>query len=258
MIIDKRAMTRRDFLRLGALASGAFLLGSQARGEVSNSGAIDVHGHLWTDEYLDLMEKFGKKDVGVQRGKGAGNSQAEIEKRFAMMDSAGIAMQALSICPQGPQFADKDHAVTAARKANDLYLEAVEKWPKRFVAYAAVPLPHVDESLKELDRMLGQPGFVGATIPTSILDRSIADPSFLPFTRSSIGAAVCYLFTRGLRRVLSVDSGFSSHLDDWRSDRRHRGRSTPDSSRNTSEISEAEDNQHSHRRSPSDADATAR
>ena len=100
MIIDKRAMTRRDFLRLGALASGAFLFGSQARAGVSNSGAIDVHGHLWTDEYLDLMEKFGKKDAGVQRGKGAGNSQSEIEKRFAMMDAVGIAMQALSICPQ--------------------------------------------------------------------------------------------------------------------------------------------------------------
>ncbi len=181
MIMGKRAMTRREVLRLGALASGAFLLGSQVKGEVSNSGAIDVHGHLWTDEYLELMEKFGKKDVGVQRGKGAGRSEAEIEKRFAMMDSAGIAMQALSICPQAPQIRDKDHAVTAARKANDLYLEAVEKWPKRFVAYAAVPLPHVDEALKELDRMLGQHGFVGATIPTSILDRSIADPSFLPF-----------------------------------------------------------------------------
>lgn len=180
MIIDKRAMTRRDFLRLGASASGAFLFGSQTRGGSSNSGAIDVHGHLWTDEYLDLMEKFGKKDVGVQRGKGAGNSQAEVEKRFAMMDAVGIAMQALSICPQAPQFADKDHAVTAARKANDLYLEAVQKWPKRFVAYAAVPLPHIDESLKELDRVLGQPGFVGATIPTSVLDRSIADSSFLP------------------------------------------------------------------------------
>jgi aminocarboxymuconate-semialdehyde decarboxylase len=180
MLINKHAMTRREILRLGFLASGAFLLGSSAKGEV-NRGAIDVHGHLWTDDYLDLMEKYGKKDVGVQRAKGAGNSEGEMEKRFAMMDAAGIAMQALSVCPQGPQFEDKDHAVTAARKANDLYQEAVHKWQKRFVAYVAVPLPHVDESLKELDRMLGQRGFVGATIPTSILDKSIADPAFTPF-----------------------------------------------------------------------------
>jgi aminocarboxymuconate-semialdehyde decarboxylase len=181
MIIDERAMTRREVLRLGSLAGAGFLLGAKVQADVNNSGAIDVHGHLWTDDFLDLMEKYGKKDVGVQRGKGAGLNDADIEKRFAMMDSAGISMQALSICPQAPQFEDKDHSVTAARKANDLYLEAVHKWPKRFVAYVAVPLPHLDESLKEVDRMLGQAGFVGATIPTSVLNKSIADPSFMPF-----------------------------------------------------------------------------
>jgi len=179
-MIEQCSMTRREILRLGSLAAAAALIVPRVKGEVKSSGAIDVHGHLWTDDFLDLMEKYGKKNVAVQRGKGAGNGEAEMEKRFAMMDAAGIAMQALSICPQAPQFEDKQHAVTAARVANDLYLEAVEKWPKRFVAYAAVPLPHVDESLKELERMLGQRGFVGATIPTSILDKSIADPSFLP------------------------------------------------------------------------------
>jgi aminocarboxymuconate-semialdehyde decarboxylase len=181
MVIDKRTITRREVCRLASLASAGFLLGSKTKAHASNSAAIDVHGHLWADDFLDLMEKYGKKDVAVQRGKGAGIGEAEIEKRFAMMDSAGIGMQALSICPQAPQFEDKEHSVTAARKANDLYLEAVNKWPKRFIAYVAVPLPHVDESLKELDRMLGQRGFVGATIPTSILDKSIVDPAFMPF-----------------------------------------------------------------------------
>lgn len=180
MIDNKNATTRRNVLRLGALLAAGFLLETTAEAEGDVSKAIDVHAHLWTDDYLDLMEKYGKKDVWVQRGKGAGLGEAETEKRFAMMDSAGIAMQALSICPQAPQFDNKNHAVTAARKANDLYLEAVRKWPKRFVAYAAVPLPHVDESLQEIDRVLGRPGFCGVTIPTSILEKSIADVSFMP------------------------------------------------------------------------------
>lgn len=179
-MIEQRSMTRREILRWGSVTAAAALIAPRVKGEVKSSGAIDVHGHLWTNGFLDLMEKYGKKDVAVQRGKGAGNGEAEMEKRFAMMDAAGIAMQALSICPQAPQFEDKQHAVTAARVANDLYLEAVEKWPKQFVAYAALPLPHVDESLKELERTLVERGFVGATIPTSILDKSIADPSFLP------------------------------------------------------------------------------
>jgi hypothetical protein len=104
MVIDKRTITRREVCRLASLASAGFLLGSKTKAHASNSAAIDVHGHLWADDFLDLMEKYGKKDVAVQRGKGAGIGEAEIEKRFAMMDSAGIGMQALSICPQAPQF----------------------------------------------------------------------------------------------------------------------------------------------------------
>jgi 6-methylsalicylate decarboxylase len=181
MTMERLTVTRREIIRLSSLATAGFLLGSKVQADANNVGAIDVHGHVWTDDFLDLMAKYGKKDVAIQRGKGAGIGEAEMEKRFAMMDSAGIAIQALSICPQAPQFEDKEHAVTAARKANDLYVEVVDKWPKRFVAYAAVPLPHVDESLKELERVLGQRGFVGATIPTSILDKSIADPAFMPF-----------------------------------------------------------------------------
>ena len=61
-----------------------------------------------------------------------------------------------------------------------MYAETVRRWPKRFRAFAALPLPHVDESLKELDRALGQLGMIGATITTSIVGRSPADPAFLP------------------------------------------------------------------------------
>jgi aminocarboxymuconate-semialdehyde decarboxylase len=71
--------------------------------------------------------------------------------------------------------------VNAARKANDLYAEVVNRWPAKFKAFAAVPLPHVDEALKELDRALGQLKMVGATITTFIGKRSVADPAFTPF-----------------------------------------------------------------------------
>ncbi|HWB99269.1 MAG TPA: amidohydrolase family protein, partial [Bryobacteraceae bacterium] len=180
----EECLSRRDVLRTGALAVagtvGGMLFSKTARAQEKIGSTIDVHGHLWTNDYLDLMDKYGKKDTWVQRNKGAGISEDEIQKRFAMMDSVGIGIQALSICPQAPHFENKEHAVTAAKKANDLYVEAVQKWPKRFLAYVALPLPHVDESLKEIERMLGQKGFVGATIATSIMNRSIADPAFLP------------------------------------------------------------------------------
>jgi predicted TIM-barrel fold metal-dependent hydrolase len=179
----KVRLSRREMLRTGMLAVAGATAGrlfSKTASARELGSTIDVHGHLWSTDYLDLMDKYGKKDTWVQRNKGAGFVDTEIQKRFEMMDSVGIGIQALSICPQAPHFENKEHAVTAAKKANDLYVEALLKWPKRFLAYVALPLPHVDESLKEIDRMLGQKGFVGATIATSIMNRSIADSAFLP------------------------------------------------------------------------------
>src|SRR5580765_2688803 len=103
---------------------------------------IDVHAHLWTNEYLDLVESYGKKDTNIQRGRDAGVTQAETDKRFATMDSAGVDLQVLSVSPQSPHFENKERAVTAARRANDMYAEAVHRWPTRFAAFAALPLPH--------------------------------------------------------------------------------------------------------------------
>src|SRR5215470_14987253 len=112
----------------GGGAAGGRLFAAQAK----KGMRIDIHAHLWTDDYLDLTQSYGNTDTGTQRGKGAGMGQAEIEKRFALMEANGVEMQILDICPQAPHFDNKEHAVNAARKANDLYAEAVSRWPKRF------------------------------------------------------------------------------------------------------------------------------
>jgi predicted TIM-barrel fold metal-dependent hydrolase len=184
----KNGYTRRDLLRAGSraaavCAAGALLdiLPAQQKGtRALRRLRVDAHAHLWTDDYLDLVESYGKQDTSVQRNKGAGPSEAEIEKRFAQMEAAGVEMQVLSACPQAPHFDDKMHAVTAARKINDLYGEVVRKYPKKFKALVALPLPHVDEALKELDRVLGPMGALGVGITTTVAGRSIADPAFGP------------------------------------------------------------------------------
>jgi aminocarboxymuconate-semialdehyde decarboxylase len=79
-----------------------------------------------------------------------------------------------------PHFADKQHAVYAARMANDMCADAVQHWPQRFSAFAALPLPHIDESLRELDRALGPLQMVGVANTTAVLGRSVADASFAP------------------------------------------------------------------------------
>src|SRR5712691_3867423 len=161
--------TRRNLLQAGSRVAALCATGSlldilsaqQKRTPAPRRLRVDAHAHLWTDDYLDLVESYGKTDTSVQRNKGAGPSEAELEKRFEQMEAARVDMQVLSVCPQAPHFDDKIHAVTAARKINDLYGEVVRKYPKKFKALVALPFPHVDEALKELDRVLGPMGTLG-------------------------------------------------------------------------------------------------
>ncbi|MBY6303994.1 amidohydrolase family protein [Streptomyces clavuligerus] len=159
---------------------------------------IDVHAHVWTDEYLDLLEGYGKTDTAVQRGLGAGLGDREIEARFELMDSAGVTHQVISAPPQSPHFADPAQAVRAARFVNDQYAEAVRRWPDRFLAFGSLPFPHTDAALEELARVLDQLGMVGVATTTSVLGRSAADPAYEPvFAELDRREAVLYVHPAG-------------------------------------------------------------
>ncbi|HTI20293.1 MAG TPA: amidohydrolase family protein [Kutzneria sp.] len=140
---------------------------------------VDVHAHLWSESYLDLMAELGVP-TQAQRGTGAGSTDAELADRFAQLDAAGVDRQVLSVPPVSPHLADEADAVRAAQLVNDEYAGIVARYPERFRAFAALPLPHVDASLKELTRSLDDLGMVGAAVTTSILGRSLGDPLFEP------------------------------------------------------------------------------
>ncbi|MFC7494360.1 MULTISPECIES: amidohydrolase family protein [unclassified Nocardioides] len=141
---------------------------------------IDVHAHYFPTEYLDLLQRYGSGDTDVARGLCAGNDEGDIDKRLAMMDAAGVDMQVLSATPQLPTFDNESHAVEAAQLANNLYAEIIEQHPDRFAGFAATPLPHGEAAAKEIARAMDDLGLLGATIGTSVLDRTLADPEFEP------------------------------------------------------------------------------
>lgn len=65
---------------------------------------IDVHAHLWTDEYLDLLIRYGNASAEEARGLGADTTSRDLDARFAMMDAASVDLQVLSASPQLPSF----------------------------------------------------------------------------------------------------------------------------------------------------------
>jgi 6-methylsalicylate decarboxylase len=158
---------------------------------------IDVHAHYWTEDYLDLLTGLGKADAGAARGLGA-DGGAELAARLRLMDRAGVQMQVLSACPQMPYAENKGKAARAARFVNDQYAELVQAHPDRFDAFAALPMPHVEESIGEMRRALDHLRMAGVAMNTTVLGRALVEPDFEPvFAELNRRGAVLYLHPAG-------------------------------------------------------------
>ncbi len=158
---------------------------------------IDVHAHYWTDDYLDLLVDLGKADAGAARGLGAGGG-AELQARLRLMDRAGVQMQVLSACPQLPYGEDGKKAARAARFVNDQYAALGAGHPGRFAAFAALPLPYLDQSLDEMGRALDELGMAGVAMNTTVLGHALVEPGYQPvFAELNRRSAVLYLHPAG-------------------------------------------------------------
>jgi len=158
---------------------------------------IDVHAHYWTEDYLDLLADLGRPDTGGARGLGAGGG-AELEARLRLMDRAMVDMQVLSACPQVPYAEDAAKAVAAARFINGQYAGLADRYPDRFRAFAALPMPHIDASVAEMRRALGELDMTGIAMNTSVLGHALVDPDYEPiFSELNTMSAVLYLHPAG-------------------------------------------------------------
>jgi predicted TIM-barrel fold metal-dependent hydrolase len=158
---------------------------------------IDVHAHYWTEDYLRMLTDLGSTGTDVARGIGAGGG-AELAARLRLMDQAEVQMQVLSACPQSPYVEDGKKAAEAARFVNDQYAALAERHRDRFAAFAALPMPHVEESLGELRRALDELGLAGIGMNTSVLGRALVEAEFEPvFAELNTRRAVLYLHPAG-------------------------------------------------------------
>lgn len=102
------------------------------------------------------------------------------DKRIADMDAAGIDMQVLSLNAPGVEQADAAEQIPVAAEANDIMAEAAKKNPKRFAAFASLPIASPDKAAQELDRRVGQQGFKGALVNGHSRGRYLDDRFFSP------------------------------------------------------------------------------
>jgi predicted TIM-barrel fold metal-dependent hydrolase len=102
------------------------------------------------------------------------------EGRVAAMDKAGVDMQVLSLTSPGVEQLGAGEAVALAREANDALAGAVRNHPDRFAGFATLPTPSPEAAADELERAVGDHGFVGALINGHAGGRYMDDPFFWP------------------------------------------------------------------------------
>lgn len=140
---------------------------------------IDVHCHYYPERYTELITNLSGRPQ-PRFAYPTTDAADQIAARIDLMDQASVRLQVLCPSSSYPYFPDEANAVQAARLCNDSFAELTHRYPDRFAAYVSLPLPHIDASLRELERGLDQLGFVGATMALSVMDRSTAEVEFEP------------------------------------------------------------------------------
>jgi predicted TIM-barrel fold metal-dependent hydrolase len=111
---------------------------------VKNSGRIDVHCHTIPDFFREAVRASGH--VSTSGVFPPWNAELALDT----MDRHGIAAAITSISYPGVHFGDDAKARALARRCNDFAADLAVRWPKRFGAFATLPLPDVEGSLLEI------------------------------------------------------------------------------------------------------------
>jgi 2,3-dihydroxybenzoate decarboxylase len=176
-----RAVGRRGFLAAGgALGASSFL--SPDVSAVTRTRKIALEEHFSTAD----LEKRGY----VARPTHSDTVFADIERRLQdfdqlrleTMDEAGIDMSVLSVTTPGIQgVTDAKTAIELAQQVNDFLAGQVQKRPRRYAGFAAVPMQDPTAAAVELERAIRQLGFKGALINGQTGGHYLDDQRFLPF-----------------------------------------------------------------------------
>ena len=102
------------------------------------------------------------------------------ESSLALMDKLGIATTIFSFTSPGIWFGDRAQTRDLARRFNDYLAELKARHPTRFGGFGFLPLPDVDASLKELERLVGVLRLEGVCLLTNVDDVYIGHPDFEP------------------------------------------------------------------------------
>lgn len=142
---------------------------------VDGMRCIDTHSHWMPPAHLAVVKALLDGEPALIRDYGGMLATTErpsaplleLDLLIGEMDRSGVDISVISLPPPAAAFGPPEIAAAVAADANDAMLEAAERYRGRLVVLLALPLPHVDASLAELDRVATHPLAQGVSALTN-------------------------------------------------------------------------------------------
>jgi predicted TIM-barrel fold metal-dependent hydrolase len=173
------AVSRRNFVAGGMAAFG---FGVAAAGmpapaiaqvtEKAKPHRIDLHHHISPPVWTEAVKKAGFATPPLLNW--------TVRKSLDDMDMAGVTTAITSPTTPGVGFLPRAEAAAVARASNEFAAKLAGDYKGRFGHFAQLPMPYVDEALKEIEYTLDTLKADGISFMTSYGDSYLGDPAFTP------------------------------------------------------------------------------
>ena len=152
---------------------------------------IDVHTHMLTQAWWDLLKQHGKPTYEVKEVKGGLHAihldgspfmtpvpnMFDWEKRIENMNKARVDVAITSLSCPNAFGGEPEVSLKAARIMNEDMARAQRTWPERIRYFASLPWQHEALALQELKRACDD-GAIGVMVLANIGGKALTDPAF--------------------------------------------------------------------------------
>src|SRR5712691_1520902 len=168
----KMRIDRRDFIASCFAALNAGTAFAQTRGaQPRKPGRVDFHHHFLPPRHIEKI--LAQRESGQPPAWSPARSLEE-------MDKNGIATSISSLVQPGVWFGEIEASRSMARDCNEYGARMVADHPGRFGFFAAIPLPDIEGSFREIEYALGTLKADGIGLMTSFDSKYLGDPAFAP------------------------------------------------------------------------------
>ena len=155
------------------------------------STVIDVHTHMLTHEWVELLARHGGPTYELKEVRGGLRAihldgspfmtpvplMFDWPGRIQNMDKAGVDIAVTSLSCPNVYWGGAEVSLKAARIMNDDMARAQKQWPDRIRWFASLPWQYEDLALQELKRSCDA-GAVGVMVLANIGGKALTDASF--------------------------------------------------------------------------------